>query len=236
MNIVLTGASRGIGFELAKYFAAHGAKQLFVVSRDEKKLKRLEQSCKKINDKLKFHILPFSLEDETSIQKIAAAVSKTVSHVDVLVNNAGYLVNEKFEKISAAELQRVYTVNVFAPFMLTQSLLSLLGGSKHSHIVNIGSMGGVQGQAKFPGLSAYSSSKMALAGLSECLAEEFKGKNISVNCLALGAVNTEMLRSAFPGYNAPLQAAQMAEYIGDFSINGYKYFNGKILPVAVSTP
>lgn len=236
MNILITGASRGIGFELAKYFAGHGAKNIFVVSRDEKKLTKLAQSCKKINASSNVHVLPFSLEEENAIKKISASVLKSVPHLDIIVNNAGYLVNEKFEKISLTELDRVYRINVFAPFLLVQSLLKTLGGKKHSHVVNIGSMGGVQGQAKFPGLSAYSSSKMAVAGLSECLAEEFKGRNISVNCLALGAVNTEMLREAFPGYKAPLEAKQIADFIGDFSVNGHKYFNGKILPVAVSTP
>jgi NAD(P)-dependent dehydrogenase (short-subunit alcohol dehydrogenase family) len=97
-------------------------------------------------------------------------------------------------------------------------------------------MGGFQGAAKFPGLSAYSSSKAALAGLTECLAEELKSKNISVNCLAIGAVQTEMLAKAFPGYKAPLKPNQMAEFICNFALTGHTYFNGKIIPVASTTP
>jgi NAD(P)-dependent dehydrogenase (short-subunit alcohol dehydrogenase family) len=97
-------------------------------------------------------------------------------------------------------------------------------------------MGGVQGSAKFAGLSAYSSSKAALCTLTECLAEELKLENISVNCLALGAVQTEMLSKAFPGYRAPLSASEMAEFIVQFARSGHYYFNGKILPVSSTTP
>ena len=157
-------------------------------------------------------------------------------HVDILINNAGVLLNKSFEKISLGELREVYDINVFAPFRLTQAFLPLMGGKKNSHVVNISSMGGVQGSVKFPGLSAYSSSKAALAGLSELLAVELKQKNIIVNCLALGAAQTEMLEKAFPGYKAPVSSSEMAELIVWFSLNGQKFFNGKVLPVAMSNP
>ncbi|MNV04786.1 3-oxoacyl-[acyl-carrier-protein] reductase FabG [compost metagenome] len=105
-----------------------------------------------------------------------------------------------------------------------------------SHIVNISSMGGFQGSLKFPGLSAYSTSKAALAVLTECLAEEFKEKGIKVNCLALGSAQTEMFEAAFPGVEAGTLAFEMGRYIADFAQNGHHYFNGKILPVANTTP
>jgi len=104
------------------------------------------------------------------------------------------------------------------------------------HVVNISSMGGVQGSVKFAGLSAYSSSKGALITLTELLAEEYKEHGPSFNVLALGAVQTEMLEEAFPGYKPPMLAIEMAEYIVDFSLNGQKYYNGKLLQVANSTP
>lgn len=236
MNILVTGASRGIGYELGKLFAQHGAKNIFLLSRDEKKLKQLKKECSSINPGAKIHLLPFSLTGEKNFDRIRKEVMREVKRIDILVNNAGYLVNKPFEKITRKDLEKVYDVNVFGPFLLTQALLGLLGGKKRSHVVNIGSMGGVQGQSKFAGLSAYTPSKMAIAGLSECLAEELKEKNISVNCLAIGAVNTEMMQEAFPGYKAPHSAAEMAAYIAGFSISGHLYFNGKIIPVAVSVP
>jgi 3-oxoacyl-[acyl-carrier protein] reductase len=97
-------------------------------------------------------------------------------------------------------------------------------------------MGGIQGSAKFPGLSAYSSSKGAVLTLTELLAEEFKETGPSFNALALGAVQTEMLEEAFPGYKAPVSAIEMAEYVMNFALNGQKLYNGKILQVSSSTP
>jgi NAD(P)-dependent dehydrogenase (short-subunit alcohol dehydrogenase family) len=97
-------------------------------------------------------------------------------------------------------------------------------------------MGGIQGSAKFPGLSLYSAAKGAVAVLTEAMAEELKERGISVNCLAFGAVQTEMLARAFPGYQAPINPDQIANFVADFCINGQKYFNGKILPVSISTP
>jgi 3-oxoacyl-[acyl-carrier protein] reductase len=167
---------------------------------------------------------------------IFGQIQAKVDNIDILINNAGFLVNKQFEDISNDELKKVYDVNVFAPFKLIQLLLPLLKKSSRAHIVNISSMGGVQGSSKFSGLSAYSSSKAAIASLSECLAEEFKGDHISVNALAIGAVQTEMLSEAFPGYIAPLNPKEMAEYIFKFATEGAKYFNGKIISVSSTTP
>ncbi len=165
-----------------------------------------------------------------------AFIKKEAAHIDCLIHNAGFLINKPYETITYNEIEKVYQVNVFAPYYLTQQLLPILGKEKKSHVINISSMGGVQGSSKFAGLSAYSSSKAAMVGLTECLAEELKEKNISVNCLAIGAVQTEMLAEAFPGYQAPLSPKQMAEYIFDFAVKGHLYYNGKILPVSSSTP
>lgn len=227
MNIVVTGASRGIGLELVKLFAAE-KHQVFCLTRNIAELEKMPAA--------NLMAIATDLTDETSIRQAVDKIKENVNQVDVLINNAGSLVNKEFSAISFQELQRVYQVNVFAPFMLIQQLKSIMGKNSRSHIVNISSIGGFQGSVKFPGLSAYSSSKAALTGLTECLSEEFKEDQITVNALALGAVQTEMLAEAFPGYQAPLTAFQMAEYIYDFSLNGQKYFNGKIIPVSLSTP
>src|ERR1051325_385519 len=228
MNIVVTGASRGIGRELVQLFAAdEKVKKVFAVSRDEKKLAELE------NEK----VIPLAFDlSKKDLGLLSQDIVKHTVAVDVLVNNAGALVKKPFEEINADDLELLYNVNVFSPFRLVQMLLPMMGESARGHVVNISSMGGYQGSAKFAGLSAYSSSKGALAVLSECLAEELKDKNISVNCLCLGAAQTEMLSTAFPGYQAPLSAKQMAQFIADFSLTGQNYFNGKVLPVSLSTP
>jgi NAD(P)-dependent dehydrogenase (short-subunit alcohol dehydrogenase family) len=227
MNIVITGASRGIGFELVKQFLNAGH-TVFCLTRNIEPLKDIAHANLKS--------ISTDLTSQDSMNSAVAFIKKEVTHIDCVINNAGSLVNKPYETISYDELQKVYQVNVFAPYYLVQQLLPLLGKQSKTHIVNISSMGGFQGSAKFPGLTAYSSSKAALVGLTECLAEELKEKNISLNCLAIGAVQTEMLAEAFPGYQAPLSPKQMAEYIFDFALKGQQYYNGKILPVSSSTP
>ena len=150
------------------------------------------------------------------------------------INNAGMLINKPFAETTYADFEAVYRVNVFGAAQLIRHLLPLL--TTDSHILNISSMGGVNGTAKFPGLAAYSSSKGALGILTELLAEEFKDNGPRCNALALGAVQTEMLAEAFPDYKAPVSAAQMATYIADFSLNGHHLYNGKVLPISQSTP
>jgi 3-oxoacyl-[acyl-carrier protein] reductase len=236
MNILITGASRGIGFQLARILTEQGH-TVIAASRNVTALRQLSTSITEANPRAAIHILPFDLAAEDAAAELQSRILSIVPHLDALVNNAGALLNKPFTEITAAELAYIYEVNVFGPFLLMQQLLPLMQAhTQPAHIVNISSMGGVQGSAKFPGLSAYSSSKAALCNLSELLAEELKGKNIRVNCLALGAAQTEMLESAFPGYRAPLSAEEMATYIAWFTVNGHLYFNGKVLPVAVSTP
>lgn len=226
MLIIITGASRGIGFELAKKFAANPGTTVIAVSRNTSPIL-----------KLKLNNLVAVKADITLPQgrtAVVAAVKQRKKKLSILINNAGQLLNRPFKKITPAELSAVYSTNVFAPFLLTQALLPYFDTG--AHVVNTGSMGGFQGSSKFAGLSAYSSSKSALAGLTECLAEELKPLGISVNCLAIGAVQTEMLKEAFPGYKAPLTASQMAEFMQHFALTGHTFFNGKILPVSSSTP
>ncbi len=235
MNIVVTGASRGIGFELVRYLSTNPENQVFAISRNERKLVKLKEACLVENLYDNITTIVADLTEPGVSEIIKNYISEKVQHIDALVNNAGFLVNKPFDSITFKDLLYVYNTNVFAPFQLIQSFLPLLEG-RRSHIVNIGSMGGVQGSAKFPGLSAYSSSKAALAGLTECLAEELKEKSISVNCLALGAVQTEMLQEAFPGLEAPVTSERMAAFIGDFALKAHHFINGKVIPVSMSTP
>jgi len=227
MNVILTGASRGIGLELAKLFINQGH-QVICLTRNIEPLVALKQS--------NLTAISTDLSSQESMNQAMQIIKATFKSIDCIINNAGSIINKPFEQIALSELEKVYRVNVFAPFYISQQLVGLMGKQQKGHIVNISSMGGFQGSSKFAGLSAYSSSKAAIAGLTECLAEELKDKNIAVNCLALGAVQTEMLEEAFPGYQAPLKPLEMANYIYDFAVKGHLYYNGKILPVSSSTP
>ena len=224
-NIIITGTSRGIGYELVQIFAKAGY-QVLALSRNEKPVQDL---------KLR-NVTTFSLDlnDAGAYKKVEDFIDSDWEQVDVLINNAGVLLNKPFSEISIQDFETVYRTNVFGVAELTRIVLPFM--KKDSHVVTISSMGGVQGSMKFPGLAAYSSSKAAIITLTELLAEEYKDSGIAFNVLALGAVQTEMLEEAFPGYQAPTTALEMAQYIFDFSLNGNKYYNGKLLQVSSSTP
>jgi NAD(P)-dependent dehydrogenase (short-subunit alcohol dehydrogenase family) len=180
------------------------------------------------------HPLQTEITESEGLDAVVKFVSDNWGKVDILIHNAGTLMHKPFRETKPEDFIKVYRVNVFAAAELTRRLEQYLNSG--SHVLAISSMGGIQGSVKFAGLSAYSSSKGALLILMELLAEEYKDKGISFNTLALGAVQTEMLQEAFPGYQAPVTAAEMARYIADFSLNGNKLFNGKALQVSNSTP
>ncbi|WP_291113809.1 SDR family NAD(P)-dependent oxidoreductase [Flavobacterium sp. UBA6135] len=223
-NIIITGTSRGIGYELALQFANEGH-QVLAISR---------KTVKELIEHPNVTCLVVDLSEESGLNLITEFIAQTWKNVDVLIHNAGCLVLKPFLQLSQTDFEMVYKVNVFGVANLTRICLPFL--KKGSHVVTISSMGGVQGSSKFAGLAAYSSSKGAVITLSELLAEEYKEEGISFNVLALGAVQTEMLHEAFPGYQAPLSAKEMADYIYDFSLKGNKYYNGKVLQVSSSTP
>ena len=224
-NVIITGTSRGIGFELAKQFAENGH-QVLALSRNTKPLQ--EFNHKNIT------VISVDLSVNSDLEKVTDFIKKEWKHVDILINNAGKLINKPFTDLSSDDFLEVYKVNVFAVAELTKLMIPFM--AKGSHVVTVSSMGGVQGSLKFPGLAAYSSAKGAVITLSELLAEEFKEQQIAFNVLALGAVQTEMLAEAFPDYQAPLSATEMANYIFDFSLTGNKYYNGKVLQVSSTNP
>ncbi len=223
-NIIVTGTSRGIGFELALQFANAGH-QVLALSRKTPQIliKNPNITC-----------LSVDLSTEEHLTQVEQFLATSWGKIDAIVHNAGALLLKPFSETTHEEFENIYKVNVFGVANLTRICLPFL--QKGSHVVTISSMGGIQGSQKFAGLSAYSSSKGAIITLSELLAEEYKEREIAFNVLALGSVQTEMLEEAFPGYKAPLTAIEMANYIFDFTLSGNKYFNGKVLQVSSSNP
>lgn len=234
MNIIITGASQGVGYELTKVLAKHKHNRIVAISRNGKKLRELVAECLQMYPDAKVTPYEFDLSQFDFYPFIVQRIETFIPSCDILVHNAGKLVNKPFTDIDMNDFDEVYNVNVKGPYFFTQAMLPMM--TKGSHVVNIGSAGGVSGTKKFPGLSAYSSSKGALTILSEVLAEELADRQITVNCLALGAVQTEMFTKAFPGAKALQSPAQVAHFIGDFCVNGPKYFNGKVIPVSLSVP
>lgn len=225
-QVIVTGASRGVGYATALEFARRGHKVL-AIARSTEELDLLRASAADFDGE----VLIYSgdlLEFDPNW------VTGHLSAVDILINNAGYLVNKSLKDITGEDLERSYQINVFAPFKIVQSLLGHF--SDDAHIINIGSVGGVNGTQKFPGLSAYSSSKAAVSCLSECWQAEFSETNWTFNSLALGSVQTEMLEAAFPGYQAQTTPEAMAEYIVDFALKASKLIKGKTQLVSNSNP
>ena len=223
-NIIVTGTSRGIGLELALQFANAGHHVLALSRKTPQIL--IENS--------NVTCLSVDLSKEEDLSQVEQFLATSWGKIDAIVHNAGALLLKPFEETTSEEFENIYKVNVFGVANLTRTCLPFL--QKGSHVVTISSMGGIQGSMKFAGLSAYSSSKGAVITLSELLAEEYKETGIAFNVLALGAVQTEMLEEAFPGYKAPLTAIEMANYIFDFTLTGNKYYNGKVLQVTTSNP
>ncbi|NND16178.1 MAG: SDR family oxidoreductase [Eudoraea sp.] len=224
-NVVITGASRGIGFELCRIFSEQGHR-VWALSRNIDPLEKANFDG--------VEAISFDISSAQDVQNFATTLSDNKVSLDILINNAGQLINKSFSETTWEDYQKVYAVNVFGLANLTRALLPIIDPA--GHVVSISSMGGVQGSAKFPGLAAYSSSKGAVITLSELLAEEYKETGPSFNVLALGAVQTEMLEEAFPGYQAPTSANEMAIYIANFAMTGHSMYNGKVLPVSNSTP
>ncbi len=231
-KILITGVSRGIGLEVLVQLLSNNNHEVIAVSRNPLDFTNPVLSCAKEENRL----FPFALDLVNDDFNVLSNTLIGFSKLDILINNAGLLINKPFVEQTDEDWQHQFEVNVFSPAKLIRFLYPWMLLSGNAHIVNISSMGGFQGSSKFPGLSAYSASKAALGTLTECLAVEFSGKGISVNALALGAVQTEMLAQAFPGYKAPVSASKMAGYIASFALNGHELFNGKQIPVAFTTP
>ncbi len=242
MNILVTGASNGIGYQTVLELLKNEKNNVFSISRNEGMLIKLQEESAQKKLRGTLTILSGDISRESDRQRIKLAVEKQINSLDILVNNAGQLINKPFDELSIEDWEMIFAVNVFAAAAMIRNLLPLLSAAAmkdagyRSHIVNISSMGGLGGTSKFKGLSAYSSSKAAVVIMTECLAEEFKEKKISVNGLALGSVQTDMFLAAFPGAKAGTSPGEMGSYIADFAQNGAKFFNGKNIPVSLSTP
>ncbi len=234
-NIIITGASSGVGFEAVLDLTANKDNHVIALARSADKLRKLHEIASSLNhDGGKLYPAQFDIVFDDYQSSLIPFVRSKFETVDILINNAGALVNKPFMETSMEDFAHMFQSNFLGHVNMIQAIAPLM--NKGGHIVNISSMGGFQGSSKFPGLSAYSASKGALATLTECLAEEFKAQGIKVNCLALGSSQTEMFEAAFPGMEAGTLAFEMGRYIAEFAQNGHQYYNGKVLPVANSTP
>lgn len=228
----MTGASAGVGRATAKALVEEHGCTVIAISRNPTLLDELASECNGFPGELR--PLALDLVQDGAVSAVKQAVAG--QRVHALMNNAGLLITRDLGDWTADDTRRLFQLNASVPLLLTQALSAELQGDPPGHVLNMGSMGGFQGSVKFPGLAAYSASKAALANLTECLAEELKDREVRCNCICLGAVDTAMLRAAFPGYTAPVGPMEVGSYLARFLLEGHKFFNGKVLPFATSTP
>jgi len=234
---MITGAGRGIGFEIAKYLAGFNDIQIIALAGHREGLDKLMTACSGLNQSSTIYPMLFDLNDlQENPDSFIKKLPLKPDHLEILINNAGLLINKPFRETDPEEISHMFRINCFAPALLIRELLPYMGGEKTTHVVNISSMGGFQGSMKFPGLAYYSASKAALACLTECLTMEFKDSNIVFNCLALGSVQTDMFKKAFPEKQAQSKPDDMARFIGNFALYSHQYIRGKIIPVSITNP
>src|SRR5690554_2015200 len=229
MSVCITGSGGGLGYELIHAFLVGTDLHVAAVTRDGKALR---QKLKSVEGYDRISIIEADITTDKGRKAIYHALND-LPELGYFIHNAGVLVFKPFKEITESELTAVYNVNVFAPFLLTQKLLPLM---RRTHIINISSIGGVEGSMKFAGLSVYSSSKAALNCLTEMWSEEFKDTDNVFNCLALGSVETEMFKTAFPGVSAASGVGNLARYIVSFALQAPSVMRGKIIPLSISNP
>lgn len=226
-NVIITGANGDIGINIVKNFINSGHRVVAI----SKNINNLLT----INNRNYLFPIKLDLTNKYSYNKILQFLFKNnFKYIDILINNAAICISKLFNQLTIQDFKKIYEINFFAAVQMIQITNKLM--KKKGHIINISSMGGIQGSLKMKGLSAYSSSKSALCTLTEVLYEEFKYKNLYINTLALGSVETNMFKKNFPKLSASMLSTDIGKYIYQFAITGNKFFNGKIIPVSLQNP
>jgi len=225
--IIVAGAGKGIGYAITnKLQAEYSNYFLLVISRDVKNLDLIKNP--------NLFILKADLSNLTSENKSFIIDKLNQFSLRGIIFTAGVLEIKNIGQITKPFFHEIYNNNLWSFIDLIQTVNLFINDS--THIVTIGSMGGFTGTMKFKGMSTYSSSKAALSSFTECLAEELKLKGASANCLMIGAVETEMMKKAFPEFETKIKANDMASFIIRFFLEDKKLFNGKVIPVSSTIP
>lgn len=205
--VLITGGGSGIGAACAAEFFRRG-RPVVIIGRTAS---RLKETARRIGGGDRVLALAGQAGDESFACRAFAAARKRFGSVDILVNNAAVLVKKPFLETSAAEWDATMRTNLRGPFLFSREFLRAAKPGRA--IINIGSLAGVHGTAKFTGLSAYTVSKYAITGLTAALAVEARPLGVAVFCVAPGAVNTQMLRKAAPGLKAGAVPADIARVV-----------------------
>jgi NAD(P)-dependent dehydrogenase (short-subunit alcohol dehydrogenase family) len=221
---IITGGTKGIGLSSAKLLH-HKGFDICVCSSDDKNIKAAKNELPET-----VLVLKCDVANNADVKRVFSETSKRFGSIDVLVNAAAIITNQSFESMTIADFDNVMNVNFKSCIYTIKQAFKYMhnGGS----IINLSSLGGLPGYEKFSGFSAYSISKYAVAGLTEILSVEAKEKNIRINSIAPGAVNTDMLAKAAPGLKSktePHDIATIIEFLSDESKSGH--ISGAVIPL-----
>ncbi len=210
---IVTGGGRGIGAATAELLAASGAR-VVIASRTPGEL---ATTARRVAARAGADRVLAVETDLTREASVVALFDRTLEHfgdLHILVNNAGRFEGGDFPELEADAWDRVQAVNVRGAFLASREAFRRLGRLGHGGaIVNVSSLGGIRGTEKFPGFTAYTASKFALVGLTESLAVEGRELGVRVNCVAPGAVDTQMMRQAAPFLRTRTTAPDVARSI-----------------------
>ena len=180
---LITGASGGIGKEIAKVLIEHNA-EVCISGRNHEELNALKKSLGK-----KCHVVTCDLSKKDEIIELVKKADEFMGYIDVLVNNAGITKDNIFLRMSENEWEDVLNVNLNSTFNILKLITKGMVKRKYGRIINISSVVGVTGGA---GQVNYSASKAGLIGLTKSLSQEIATRNITVNCIAPGFIETPM--------------------------------------------
>lgn len=234
MDILITGCGRGIGRGIAEEALRGNGNRVIGISRSDTSFESLQAFSARVGTNATFHGMSADLSNDQYLPDLIRMMVTLNFKPRIVINNAGMLVKKPFAEMTEGDYERCFRLNFWTPFRLIQAMLPYM--DKGSHILNISSMGGFQGSQKFAGLSVYSASKAAVANLTESLAVELAPLGIIVNAIAPGAVQTDMLAAAFPGFKARVEPKDAGAYIFRFAAEAGHFMNGKIIPLSVDNP
>ena len=231
-TVMITGGAKGIGYAIAKAFARDGA-NLIIASRNLNALEEAKESIQKLYPEITVLIQRCDVSSEYDVKLLFNRVVSEFGSIHYLINNAACLIKGDVLSLSSEDWATVLSTNVTGSFLCAKEAFNLMKvSSEDSAIVNVSSLAGIRGVEKFPGMVSYITSKHAVVGLTESLAVEGRDYAIRVNAVAPGAVDTEMLNTAFPDFKAKTKPEDIAEtflYLCDYNQSGA--MTGSILEI-----
>jgi 3-oxoacyl-[acyl-carrier protein] reductase len=182
-KVLITGASGGIGEEIARKFHESGAEITISGTREEK----LKELAEKLGGKV--HVVPANLKDKDSIKKLAVTAEERMGKIDILICNAGITKDNLSMRMSEEDFEEVIQVNLTSTFILIKAVMRGMMKNRHGRILTIGSIVGTMGN---PGQANYVASKAGVAGLVKSIAAELASRGITANNIAPGFIETAM--------------------------------------------